>query len=117
MNENVFQASTTLQKRHMSGKPVSTTLDFQRTHSSDAINTGCRGFVRSNDWMNSAVNKEHVGSHMMGEQLMVLNFELDIPPAMSYLPHNVPVHTVDRSTMAEAQFIAQQRKYWPAGLL
>ncbi len=56
-------------------------------------------------------------STYVGEQLMVLNYELDVPPSMTYLPHNVPVHKIDRSTMAEAQFIAQQRKYWPAGIL
>ncbi len=48
---------------------------------------------------------------------MVLNYELDVPPPLNYLPHNVSVHTVDRATMAEAQFIAQQRKYWPVGIL
>lgn len=56
-------------------------------------------------------------SPCVGDQLMVLNYELDVPPPLNYLPHNVSVHTVDRATMAEAQFIAQQRKYWPVGIL
>ena len=42
---------------------------------------------------------------------------MDVPPTLPYLPHGVPVHTVDRATMAEAHFIAQQRKYWPVGIL
>ena len=53
----------------------------------------------------------------LGEQVMVMNLELDVPPTMDYLPHGTPVHTVDRETMAEAQFLAQQRKYWPSGFL
>ena len=48
---------------------------------------------------------------------MVMNLELDVPPTMDYLPHGTPVHTVDRETMAEAQFIAQQRKFWPSGFI
>ena len=53
----------------------------------------------------------------LGEQVMVMNLELDVPPTMDYLPHGTPVHTVDRETMAEAQFLAQQRKYWPSGFI
>ena len=53
----------------------------------------------------------------VGEQVMVMNLELDVPPTMDYLPHGTPVHTVDRETMAEAQFLAQQRKYWPSGFI
>ena len=52
-----------------------------------------------------------------GEQVTVLNMELDIPPTMDVLPHGTPIHTVDKDTMAEAQFLAQQRKFWPSGLL
>ena len=48
---------------------------------------------------------------------MVMNLELDVPPTMDYLPHGTPVHSVDRETMAEAQFLAQQRKYWPSGFI
>ena len=54
---------------------------------------------------------------ILGEQVMVMNLELDVPPTMDYLPHGTPVHTVDRETMAEAQFLAQQRKYWPSGFI
>ena len=53
----------------------------------------------------------------LGEQVMVMNLELDVPPTMDYLPHGTPVHSVDRETMAEAQFLAQQRKYWPSGFI
>ena len=51
------------------------------------------------------------------EQVALVNFELDIPPQMEYLPHRIPVQVVEKDVMAEAQFLAQQRKYWPSGFL
>ena len=51
------------------------------------------------------------------EQVALVNFELDVPPKMDYLPHRIPVQVVDKEVMAEAQFLAQQRKYWPSGFL
>lgn len=111
MNENVYHFSKDHHRRPTSHPTQA--LDFHRTNSADAISTGCRGYVRSQHWLESSALKDAND----GDQLMVLNFELDVPPPLSYLPHNVPVHSVDRSTMAEAQFIAQQRKYWPTGIL
>ena len=32
-------------------------------------------------------------------------------------PTKVAIQVVDKGIMAEAQFLAQQRKYWPSGLL
>ena len=49
--------------------------------------------------------------------MVLVNFELDVPPAMEYLPHQVPVQVLDKDVMAEAQFLAQQRKYWPSGFI
>ena len=43
-------------------------LGFHRTLSSDAIHTGCKGLVRSKDWMtDSAVNtiNHEAGAHLM----------------------------------------------------
>lgn len=51
------------------------------------------------------------------EQVALVNLELDVPPRMEYLPHRIPVQMVDKEVMAEAQFLAQQRKYWPSGFL
>ena len=51
------------------------------------------------------------------EQVALVNFELDVPPALEYLPHQIPVQVLDKDVMAEAQFLAQQRKYWPSGFL
>ena len=50
------------------------------------------------------------------EQVLVVNLELDIPPGMKELTTGSKVHTVGKNTMAEAQYLAQQRKYWPSGL-
>ena len=110
MHGTVYENQTSSENHNHDNK---TLLDFHRTNSSDAIATGCKGNVRSKAWTSS---KAALASSANDQQLMVLNFDLDIPPSMTYLPHNVPVHSVDRATMAEAQFIAQQRKYWPAGL-
>ncbi|XP_040567044.1 popeye domain-containing protein 1 [Lepeophtheirus salmonis] len=90
-------------------------LDFHRTVSLDAMDTGCKGYVRSIDWINKSerAKKETLGD----ERVLILNFELDVPPTMEYLPHDVPVNTMDKSTLAEAQFLAQQRKYWPSGFI
>ena len=67
LNENVYNATHSSKHASPGGGPGSgghhhgvgggrrgtmmKMLDFQRTNSSDAINTGCRGFVRSNDWI------------------------------------------------------------------
>lgn len=88
-------------------------LDFHRTVSMDAIHTGGKGHVRSNQWLREAALKDINDD----EQVAIVNFEMDVPPSLDYLPHNVPVHTVDKETMAEAQFLAQQRKYWPSGFI
>ena len=88
-------------------------LDFRRTASMDAIHTGGKGQVRSRQWIKDA-NLRHFQAD---EQVALVNFELDIPPGMDYLAHRVPVQVVDKDIMAEAQFLAQQRKYWPSGLL
>ena len=53
----------------------------------------------------------------LDEQVVVMNLELDIPPGLNNLPSRAPVHTVNKDTMAEAQFLAQQRKYWPSGFI
>jgi len=50
-------------------------------------------------------------------QVMVVNIELDIPPTLNCLPHRAPIHTLDKEVLAEAQFLAQQRKYWPSGFI
>ena len=54
---------------------------------------------------------------ILDEQVVLVNFELDVPPSMEYLPHQIPVQVLDKDVMAEAQFLAQQRKYWPSGFL
>ena len=51
------------------------------------------------------------------EQVALVNFELDVPPGLEYLPHRIPVQIIDKEIMAEAQFLAQQRNYWPSGFL
>jgi len=88
-------------------------LDFRRTASMDAIHTGGKGQVRSHQWIKDA-NLKHFQTD---EQVALVNFELDVPPGMDYLPHKVAIQVVDKGIMAEAQFLAQQRKYWPSGLL
>lgn len=51
------------------------------------------------------------------DQVVVVNFDLDIPPSMECMPSMTPVHTMDKEVLAEAQFLAQQRKYWPSGFI
>jgi hypothetical protein len=51
------------------------------------------------------------------DQVVVVNFDLDIPPSMECMPNMTPVHTMDKEVLAEAQFLAQQRKYWPSGFI
>ena len=72
-----------------------------------------KGQVRSHQWIKDA-NLKHFQTD---EQVALVNFELDVPPGMDYLPHKVAIQVVDKGIMAEAQFLAQQRKYWPSGLL
>ena len=48
---------------------------------------------------------------------MVLNLELDVVPSLGCLPHGVPVTTIDRATIAEAQFMQEKNKFWPATIL
>ncbi|TRY67888.1 hypothetical protein TCAL_05175 [Tigriopus californicus] len=109
LNENVANMSNLKNVKKNAIKP----LDFHRTNSFDAIHTGCKGLVRSQNWMRGS---ELFDAHE-GEQLAVMNFTLDIPPPMTYLPHAVPVQTVDKSAVAEAQFLQQQRRFWPHALL
>jgi len=87
--------------------------NFRKTASMDAIHTGSKGNVRSDPWIKDANLKQFQND----EQVVLVNFELDVPPSMEYLPHQIPVQVLDKDVMAEAQFLAQQRKYWPSGFL
>ncbi len=73
MNENVYSASTSIHQKgagetllgfssnvvKLFGSGHHPSLrDFQRTNSADAINTGCRGFVRSKDWIENSILKD-----------------------------------------------------------
>ena len=61
LNENVYNACTTNHHHHRKSHAASAAkqlLDFHRTNSADAINTGCKGLVRSKDWLNNSELKE-----------------------------------------------------------
>lgn len=107
MSNHQYQQEPCQQRR---GKHI---LDLRRTISMDAIHTGGKGHVRSGQWIKDA----NLRQFQADEHVALVNFELDVPPPMEYLPHRVPIQILDKDVMAEAQFLAQQRKYWPSGLL
>ena len=84
-------------------------LDLRRTNSYDAINTGCKGFVRSRVWMESSELKEEAedGDHLS----VVLNFLLDIPPPLTYIPHTVPVQVMMMMTVELVIHHTRNRTY------
>ena len=100
-------------QQEQKAKNIKRVWEFGRTNSVDAIHTGGKGHVRSQIW----IEESNLKNFQTDEQVALVNFELDVPPALERLTHGIPVQIVDKDIMAEAQFLAQQRKYWPSGLL